>query len=59
VNGWLAVLGVVLVLVLSGAGLFAGEADRIMNDPEVRARREAEERDRERREAWRKRRDEP
>lgn len=36
-----------------------GETDRIDADPEVRAMREAEERERERQEAWRRKRDEP
>jgi hypothetical protein len=58
-NGWLAVIGVFVVLILGVGGLFMGETDRIDADPEVRAMREAEERERERQEAWRRKRDEP
>jgi hypothetical protein len=56
VSGWLAVVG---VFVLGVGGLFMGETDRIDADPEVRAMREAEKRERERQEAWRRKRDEP
>jgi hypothetical protein len=59
VNGWLAVVGVFVILILGGAGLFLGETDRIDADPEVRAMREAEKKERERQETWRKKRDEP
>jgi len=46
VNGWLAIVGVFVVLILGGVGLFMGETDRIEADPEVRAMREAEKKER-------------
>ena len=45
-NGWLALAGVLLVIVLGAAGLFSGEVKRVLEDPEVKKdmeRRRAEE----------------
>lgn len=51
-NWWLAIAGIVLVLVLGGAGLLFGEVDRVLDDPEVKKEAERRKAEETRKQAW-------
>jgi hypothetical protein len=51
-NGWLALLGVIVALLMGGFGLVAGEFKRLEKDPEWQAEVERRKKELERQKAW-------